>query len=463
MSLKALVAFGVAFIAVLLVFPAAARCSDKNSSDQAISRAFDAKPKTENVETRKSASAIPALTRKDVLARVLKHNPRLSVSAREVEARNFEEIQSGLHPNPELSVEVENFGGSGEFSGTDSAETTVRISQLFELGAKRSRRKEVGRMEREVAERESEIVRAEVISEASARFTDVLAARKRLSLEQEQVELTTRLFQTVKDQIEAGKTAAIEEVRIRGLLFEARLRQKNARQKLTAARHVLASSWGSDSADFAPLEDSFEKTPAAPALSELMSRLEESPRIALHQSDARKADRSVALERAEGIPDLNFSLGAKNDRQSGDNALVAEVSIPLPIFDRNQGAVAAARSRKMKAEEAARFSQTRLRAGLAEIWRDLHAAQNEVTVLREEILPASRKAFDAVVYGYRAGKFGFLDVLEAESSLFEAKSRYVEALTSYHKAIAELERLLGQNISADGTFLDPAKKQRGQS
>lgn len=463
MPKKALVAFGVVLGFALLALSVPAWCSDQSASGDAISLPIDTAPKITEEPTVNSTATLPALTLDEVLTRALKQSPKLSAFSQEVKAREFEARQTGLRPNPELSVEVENVAGSGDFSGTDSAETTVRISQLFELGGKRARRHEVGRLEQELAGREYAIARTEVLSEATERFVAVLAAQKKLFLAGEQVELTRRVLQAVEDRISSGKTASIEKVRFQTLVAEACLRQDKARQGLIAARRTLATAWGSEEVDFVTVRGPFEKIHSVPNWSELTSRVVHSPELALRKSASRRAERTLALERANRIPDLTFSLGARNDQDTGDNALVAEVSMPLPIFDRNQGAVAAARARKAKAEDEAKSAQHLLRAGLAEGWQKLLAAHSEVAVLRGEILPATEKTFDAVAYGYQAGKFGFLEVLDAERTLFEAKSRYVDALTAYHQAVSELERLLGKKIFADGDLSASTEKERGQS
>jgi cobalt-zinc-cadmium efflux system outer membrane protein len=424
---------------------------------------MDTAPKITEEQPVKPTAPLPSLTLDEALLRTLKQSPTLSGFSQEVKAREFKARQAALRPNPELSVEVENIAGSGDFSGTDSAEITVRVSQVFELGGKRARRQEVGSLERELAEREYEIARAEVLSETTERFIAVLAAQKRLLLAGEQVELTKKVLQTVEGRIATGKTAVIEKVRFQTLVAEARLRQNKARQELMAARQALASVWGSEEVDFATAQGPLDTVQSVPDWSELTSSLVHSPETALRKSASKRASRILALEQANRIPDLTISLGAKSDQDTGDNALVAEVSIPLPIFDRNQGTIAAARARKVKAEDEARSAQLQLRTALAEGWQKLHAAYSEVDVLRREILPATRQTFDAVAYGYQAGKYGFLEVLDAERTLFEAKSRYVDALTAYHQAVSELERLLGQKIFTDGGLSAPTENERGQS
>lgn len=461
MPKKALAAGGAMLGFALLAVTGPAWCSDMNTIKHTPTHATNAMSNFIKEQIVMPPATLPELTLDEVLLRVSKQSPKLSAFSQESKAREFEARQAGLRPNPELSIELENVAGNGEFSGTDYAETTVRISQLFELGGKRIRRQEVGRIEQELSEQEYAIAQTEVLSEATTRFLTVLAAQKRLIFAREQIELTQRILQTVEDRIAAGKAAVIDKIRFQRLVAEARLRQTNARQELTAARQTLATTWGSNEVDFEAVQGQLEKVAHVPSWPELASLIDQSPEIALRQSVFRRANRTLALELANSIPDLTFSIGAKNDQSTGDNALLAEVSMPLQIFDRNQHAVAAARARMAKAEAETRTAQLQLRAGLAEAWRELQSAHSEVAALREEILPATQKTFDAVTYGYQAGKFGLLEVLDAEQTLFAAKSRYIDALKAYHQALSELELLLGQKISPTGNPADSDANKRG--
>jgi len=434
MPRKATVAFGVALGIWLFTTPIGGWCF--NGDPGAIP-----KPPVE------PAATTTDLTLDEALNRTLSLNPTLEKYSRETRAREFGILQAGALPNPEVSVEVENFAGTGEFSGTGSAETTVTFSQEIELGGKRKHRLDITHSDREVAEREYDIARLEVMAATKNRFRKVLAAQARLALAKEQHELARKIFRAVEDRIAAGKTPAIERVRVQALVAEIRLRLEKSKNALRVARQILATGWGSDVVDFSTVRGNLERTGAIPEWPELVAALDQSPAVALQRSRSRKADGILGLERADRVPDLTFSLGARDNRETGDHALVAGIAFPLPVFNRNQGAIAAAEMRRSKTESAVGASLLEVRANLAGALEQLLSAQLEISTLREEILPAARRTFDAIDYGYQAGKFGFLEVLEAERSLFEAQSRYLDALTDHHRAITEIERLLGRNIS----------------
>lgn len=461
MPAKALVALGAAF--GLLILSAPCWGTGMSEPENGGNRPAGAAPTSTEVSNSGSASSLPVLTLDQALTRLLQQSPRLSSLVHEITARKYDAAQAGLRPNPEFSVEMENFAGSGQFSGTDSAETTVRLSQVLELGGKRARRHDVGRLDREAAEREYQIARADLLAETAERFFAALAAQQRVALAEEQAALTGEVLQTVEERIAAGKTPEIERIRFQALVSEARLRLQQARQELTTSRHALATLWGSAQADFSRVQGPFDEIHPIPEWPKVASLLDDSPQIDLQTTVIRRTDRVLSLERARRIPDLTVSLGVKNDQGSGDNALVAEISLPLPVFDRNRDAVAAARARRAKARNGALDARLQLQTELLEAWRKLRAAHSEIEMLREEIVPTAQQGFDGVVYGYQAGKFGFLDVLEAEKSLFEARSRYIEAAATYHRTASHAERLLGQKIFADEGSRQLDETERGKS
>ena len=130
--------------------------------------------------------------------------------------------------------------------------------------------------------------------------------------------------------------------------------------------------------------------------------------------------------------------------ESEDNAFLVEVGVPIPIFNRNQGAILEARHRLAKVDEERRAVEVGVRLALGVGYEALMSAFEEATALGSRVIPEARQAFDTVGDGYRKGLFGYLDVLDAQRTLFELRSRYIDALADYHRAAADVERLIGE-------------------
>ncbi|HDR46065.1 MAG TPA: TolC family protein [Geoalkalibacter subterraneus] len=404
-----------------------------------------------------AASALPVLSVAEVVARTLENHPALSAAGHESTALEHEIRQAGVRPNPELSLELENFGGSGEFSGTDRAEATLRLSQRLELGGKRSARQDVARSGQELGLWQKELVRIEVASEAVARFLDLVAAQQREAVARDQVALNESLLSAVEERIAAGKSASIEKKRFSSRLAEARLELRRVQREVSAARQVLALSWHGSQGDFIAADDDFLRVAEIPDRSKLLADLESSPAVQRANGMRLRTEQELRLARAEGVVDPTLSLGVRRDEDADDHALVAEISVPLPLFDRNRGAIAAVRSRLDKAREEENAARLDLERKVVRGWSKLDSAYDEVVSLHDEVIPAAEETFEGIRYGYQAGKFGLLDVLDAEQSLFAAKSLKIDALLAYHRAVLELERLLGRNVPTSVQYLNFSK------
>ncbi len=101
-----------------------------------------------------------------------------------------------------------------------------------------------------------------------------------------------------------------------------------------------------------------------------------------------------------------------------------------------------------KAESERKAAELKVLSSLAETYQRVSTAFVEAQTLKDQVLPSLRNAFEAVQEGYRFGKFGYLDVLDTQRTLFESQSQYLEAVANYRKGIAELERLTG--VGLDG-------------
>jgi outer membrane protein, heavy metal efflux system len=153
------------------------------------------------------------------------------------------------------------------------------------------------------------------------------------------------------------------------------------------------------------------------------------------------------------------SGGVRYFNDTKESAFVLGFSLPLPLFDRNQGGILEASARLTKAELERRAAEVRVSTALADAHQSLVNAADEVSTLHDEVLPAAEQAFQATQEGYRLGKFGLLDVLDIQRTLFETRGRYLEALATYHKAVAELERLSGEEVHAVSENAPPPRER----
>ncbi len=398
------------------------------------------------------------ITLRQVLALALVHNPELRAFSWEVRASEARGLQASLLPNPEIEVEVEEVGGTGERSGFDGAQTTIQLGQLIELAGKPSKRKRVALLESKLAGWDYEAKRLDVLTEVTHAFVKLLATQERLTLADELVQLSEQILNTVTQRVEAGKDSPVEKTKAKVALASARIEQKQAHQRLVSTRKQLAAIWGSISPVFEGASGQLDVTFPIPSESELMSLLAQNPDLARWAVEMERRRAALELEKANAITDPTIFGGTQRFKETDDTAVVFGLSIPVPVFNRNQGNILEARYNLAKARGQQRAVEANLYAVLADAYQALSSAFIEATDLKNEVLPGAQSAFDTARQGYREGKFDYLMVLDAQRTFFYAKARYIESLAAYHRARADVERLIGQRIDTVKTIQEKQVK-----
>lgn len=398
---------------------------------------------------------------RDAIALALLHSPELATFAWETRAREARALQAGRLPNPVLGVLAEDVNASASLrSGTGGQrlvqpQTTVQLSQLVELGGKRAARQRLAALNADLAGWDYEMARMDVLTETTRRFIDVLVAQEMVLLTSQTTGLVEQVEQSVGARVVAGVVSPIEQTRAEVALAAVRVESGRARRILAASRGRLATSWGSPEAAFEAATGDLREVAALPALPELQARLSATPELARWTAEIAQRQSALAVEQSRRVPDVSLTAGVRRFGELQGNAFLFGASIALPFFDLNGGGVREASSRLGRAYEERRSAQARASAALAEAYRALASAHEELTALRESVLPGSRQAFEAVTEGYRLGKFGYLDVLDAQRTLIGAGSQYLRALSDYHKAAADVERLIGEPL--DRNAVAPAR------
>jgi cobalt-zinc-cadmium efflux system outer membrane protein len=382
------------------------------------------------------AQSTGPLTLTAALDLALAANPELAAAAREVDASDGAVRQAGIIPNPDLAAVVEDRDKA-------TRTTTVQLNQPIELGGKRSSRVTAAERGRDAAQAELAAKRAGIRAMVVSSFYEVLSAQERLRLARASVELAQRATTTASKRVMAGKVSPVEETKARVAESGVRIELSQAVSELANARRRLSATWGSNQPVFERADGQVDAIPPAASLPDLIRRLEQSPSIARARIEVERRHALVQVERSRQYPNVTVSVGAKREEQLGRSQAILGLSVPLPLFDRNQGNVQEALSRTDKARDELAATEVRLGNELAQWHERLMTARTEADLLQREVLPGAQSAYDAAVKGFEFGKFGFLDVLDAQRTLFQARSQFLRTLSEAHRASAEIERLVG--------------------
>jgi len=384
----------------------------------------------------------------DALALAIRHNPTLKAVSLEVRVQEAQALQAGLRPNPELQLELADFGGSGTRRSLHGAETTLQLGQLIERADKRRKRLEVADFAREVAQSEFDVQRQAVMLLATEAFVGVLHAQEQRVLAEQLCQTCSNLEEAVGQRVAAGKDPEIELIRAKILVAEADIRARRSASDLEESRLLLASTWGGTEARFERAVGRFREVYDVPDRQTLVHRLADNPRLLrwAHEKSRRRAQ--LDLERARAVSDIELGAGVRRFEDGDDTAFIVGLTIPLPLFDRNQAGIQEASVRHAQAIQQARAEEIRVRTELLRNVEELSRALSEIRVLETQVLPASQQALESIQLGYRDGKFDYLHALDTQRTTFDSRSRYIDVLRDYHSIRANIECMLGQSLDS---------------
>jgi cobalt-zinc-cadmium efflux system outer membrane protein len=387
-----------------------------------------------------------SVTFPEAMAYALIHNPDLKAFSFELRAAEARALQAGLPPNPHLHAEVEEFGGAGERSGFDSAETAIELDQLIELGGKRDKRIHLASLDEERTRWDYESVRLDVMLEVARAYVAVLAAQERVVLSRKMLDVARKAQSAVAQRVEAGKDPPVEELRANVALSKSEIEAKKTTNALATAWRKLAAAIGSQTVNFDEATGEFYTTLPAPSIDDLAKAIAGSPDLERWAAEERKRRAAVDMEKAKATSDVTVSGGVRYFEEGDDAAFVIGVALPIPLFNRNQGSIEEAMENLAKAREQYKAAKIKRTAALDAALNELAGVYEEVAALQSYVLANSERAFETAYQGYEEGKFDYLYVLDTQRTLFETRAQYIDAVETYHQTRARVDRLMGRGI-----------------
>lgn len=383
----------------------------------------------------------PKLLRLEVaLGLAMGANPEITVALREQEATEGARIQAGVRHNPYISSEIQD-------TRSDTQQITLQFNQEIELGNKRESRLALADILHTKATAELDALKATIHANTVNAFYEVLVAQERLALSKSSFEVANAAVNAATKRVNAGKSSPVEETKSNIAASSAKIELNQSNSQLNSARKRLSALWGNPFPVFEQAYGDVENIPLVPSFENLLALLENAPAIGIANLEVSARGGSTKLARSQSTPNITISAGIVHNQELGLNQAILGLSAPIPLFDRNQGNVQEAVSLQYKAQDELIALKTQLATKLAGEHERLSVARLSAISLREEILPGAQNAFEAANKGFNAGKFNFLDVLDAQRTLFQAKSQYIQVLLDAHQAIAEIESILGHVVT----------------
>lgn len=381
--------------------------------------------------------AATPLTLQKAIALALDSNLDLDVAKREIEATQGQVIQGQARPNPELAYSLEDQRAA-------TRTQSVQINLPIEMSGKRAARISAAERGRDIAVEELNVRRVEVRAAVVAAFFETLAAQEREALAKESFDLARRATDAVAKRVTAGKVSPVEETKARVAEAGVRVELAQAQSEQRNARARLSSLLGANPPRFNLVAGNVEALPPVPTVDNVLQRLSASPTVLRAQLEIERRRSLADVERSKRVPDVTFSLGVKRPTELQRDQLLFGISVPLPLFDRNQGNLTEALKREDKARDELQALNLRVSTEVLQARERLESIRAEIDALQRDVLPGAKSAYDAATIGFENGKFNFLEVLDAQRTFFAAKSQYLKALAEAHRASADIDRVLGE-------------------
>lgn len=386
--------------------------------------------------------AVPPLTFKQALEIAYHNNPELQAEIDKAQAMRGAFIQSGLYPNPQLTLTGENFGGSGSYSGYESAETTASITQPIPLGGRLGYLKKATYADYLASLAQINVQKAMLYISVGSAYVDAFYANQWHQVTKKLVRLNQNIVSSIDRRVQAGAGAELDLRLAQVRLGDARIQEQKASRDALFLRAKLARLLGDSLRVDRPLIDK-----GLPGVTlnwdELLKRVPGSPRVLQMQLQAQARRAGITAAKKSVWPDLNIQLGGRHFSDDGSNAAVMSAFAEAPVYNRNQGKIMTAEAQYTQAAHELQGARLDVRQNAYSAFLQAQQNEYESQMVTKSLLPVARKSIKLAQDGYQMGRYTYIELSMALSSLYEEERHYQQAHAEYHKALIQLTGLLG--------------------
>lgn len=400
---------------------------------------------TAAAQTTPVASTEAPLTVDDAIASARARSPGMDAAEAAIRATNAGRTVAGLRPNPSFEGQAENVVGTGPYKGLSGSETTVGFSLPIETGGKRSARVAVADTRVGRAKLGAFVALADLELQVAETYVEALGAERRLLVAQQQAAIATEGLRVARDRVTVGAASPIDQQRADVISINANVAVERAERSLDVARQNLSRLIGS--AVNGPLDTAwFDRVAGfgptiAPSSDGTLA-------LAIAAADLATAEAQIRLARANRVPDITLSAGARRLQASRDTAAVVGVSIPIPLFNNGRAAIGQATAERDQLMAQLRLARLDADRAIASAVADVANAAATARAANGPALAAAQEAARIARLGYGQGKFNQIELLDAERTLSETRATATDALIAFHTATARLRRLTSAAPSA---------------
>jgi len=395
-------------------------------------------------------SAERVLTLQEAFQRAVAYSPDLAAQMQEIGVKEGEVIQASLRPNPALDFEMAPILGSGPFKEFQNGIFTYEIQQLVETCCKREMRTKLAQSDKLVTEWGIEQGLRELKSDLRKNFVLTALAEQKVVIYQNNLEISQKAFDSVKERVAEGKETRTQLHKANIQERQSHLLLGNKEREFELSKRVLASYWNSEEVDFDSVALDLFAIPQIPDYEWIKEQLQHYPGYVKSYMEYNRAHHLISLERSNGCPDVLVSVGLNQFLDRNDYAFKVEFNVPIPIFNYNQGKITAAEH----ALDQAAFRREQVYLDflneIRTLYKSLLDAFYQATEYENNILATAQESFEHAREGFNQGKYHYIDMLDAQRTLFEVRDQFVSSIAALHIIIAELDKYTGA-FTEDGT------------
>jgi cobalt-zinc-cadmium efflux system outer membrane protein len=419
-------------------------------SDRPVTQSDQGPHQAPNAQAKQDMPAGPAMTLSEVERIATQNNPTLAQAEAAIRAAQGRKLQAGLFPNPTVGYQGDEFAFRA-FS--DKSEHFFFVEQTIPLGGKLSKSQRIFEKEVSQAETEATAQKQRVLNTVRMLYYEALGAQQRVDLRTELARIAHEAVKTTSELQNVGQADRPDYLESEIEAQQVELELVSAENDRDQVWQLLASVVGMP--EMKPARLAGDLDTGIPALDQetLMTTLTESPEIKSARAEVERAQAVIARAKAERVPDLFLrgGVGYSNEiletrtgptgRKTGPEANV-QVGFTLPIFNRNQGGIAAAEAELVIAKRETKRLELALGVRLAQAFRDYKNALISVQRYKETILPRAERAYNLYLASFRQMAASYPQVLISQRTMFQVRENYLNAMVEVRQNAIRLEGFL---------------------
>lgn len=384
------------------------------------------------------------ITLSQTVTDAIKFSPKIQSIQSEIKALGGIVKQTQYQHNPEIAFNINNIAGHGLYQGVNTSEYDMLISQTIERGNKHEARIYAAMAAVDTTKIDILTYRQDIKYATELLYLDAVIATENLRQASSQENMAQQTLSFITKRVAMAADHETQRSKADFLYQQAIINHKIAERKLIQAKQKIAMICGYQNTGFDVFEDSFLNFGKLPKPTEYNENTDNLPNIPdLQKFDFIKKEKQalLALEKANAVLDPKVTAGVRHFEASSDQAFIVGVSMPIAIYDTNQGNINRAYAEIEQVEHDRKQAELTTKQILIDAYQELEIVYIQLNDIKTKLIPQAQRSFDLAKIAYKNDIISYIEVLDAQNTLFETKQNYIQLLQQYHTAKIKISRL----------------------